>query len=151
MRRGQVAIADCFQPGPIPYTGASPQAADLITEIPTAWTPLGATDVFSIYHGFNPGLPATPIPANSATIVTRVGENLSINIANQARNEDYLIFTIGLGAGVRQTYMEALANDPDSAFYDPTQPVGEYIFADDADALVDAFLRVASSVVHITQ
>jgi len=148
---GQVAIDDCFQAGGAAYTGEDPQAENLILNVPVSWTPLGETDVFSIYHSFNAALPSPPIPASSNDTVTMVGENLALNIANQARNEGFLIYTIGLGPGVDGPFMEAIANDPDSAYYDSTQPSGEYIFADDSDALIEAFLRVASAVVHITQ
>ncbi len=127
------------------------QAQNLVMEVPATWAPQGSADWFSIFHPFNSGLPASPIALSEPDIITKVGENLALNIANQARSEGILIYTIGLGPAVNPAFMEDIANDPDSTYYNLNQPSGEYVFSADSAGLVDAFLRVASSVTHLTQ
>jgi hypothetical protein len=40
-----------------------------------------------------------------------------------------VIYSIGLGTGVDQTFLQEVANDPASPTYDPTQPQGLAVFA----------------------
>ena len=144
-------IINCFQADGDPYTGGGTEAENLVLEVPTSWQPRGSGDSFSISHLFNPGLPGSPIQLSEADIITLAGENLALNVAEQARQDGFIIYTIGLGADVNPVFMEAIANDPDSTFHNPAQPTGEYIFSADADGLIEAFLRVAANVTHLTQ
>jgi hypothetical protein len=134
------------------------QTAQLAPNIPLTWTPADWTgSPFSALHAFNSGrFPVngnqTPITDNN--VIVEVGQNLLLNIAERARQENMLIYTIGLGPDVSRALMEAVANDfanGTNPYFNPAQPSGEYVFAEDFDALIAAFLQVATSLTHLTK
>jgi len=109
---------------------------------------------FSALHAFNAGaFPVSPIPVTTNT-VTLVGQNLLLNVAERARQNNVLIYTIGLGPDVSRPLMEAVANDfanGTNPYFNINQPSGEYVFAENSDALIAAFLKVATSLTHLTK
>lgn len=124
----------------------------LVTGLPGSWQPQGWTGTpFSAYHPFNPFVPAPPVSLSYPEAIEEMGQNITLQVADRARQDGILIYTIGLGPDVSRPFMEAIANDPDSSFYNLNQPAGEYIFAETPDQLVEAFLRVAANVTHLTQ
>ena len=134
------------------------QTLQLVLGIPDTWTPYGWTgSPFSSLHAFNSGrfsVSGGLIPINDNNVVVEVGQNLLLNIAERARQENILIYTIGLGPDVSRALMEAVANDfanGTNPYFTPQQPSGEYVFAEDSDALITAFLQVATSLTHLTK
>ncbi len=47
----------------------------------------------------------------------------------RAENPGMLVYSIGLGSSVDQAFLQQIANDPASSTYNPSQPVGEAVFA----------------------
>jgi hypothetical protein len=141
------------------YTGNTGASARLLLQgIPLSWTPTGWNgSPFSAIHPFNAGRFPTggsTIPDTDPDVVIEVGENLLLNVAEEARRNNVLIYTIGLGPGVSRPLMEAVANDfanGANPYFNPQQPSGEYVFAEDSDALITAFLQVATSLTHLTK
>jgi hypothetical protein len=135
------------------------QTPQLLFEgIPDSWTPPGWTgSPFSAIHTFNAGdFPVSGglIPVLDANVVEEVGQNLFLNVAERARQDNFLIYTIGLGPDVSRPLMEAVANDfanGTNPYFNINQPSGEYVFAENSDALIAAFLKVATSLTHLTK
>ncbi len=44
------------------------------------------------------------------------------------RGEGMVIYSIGLGSSIDQTFLKQIANDPSSASYNPSQPAGLAVF-----------------------
>ena len=142
--------------GTTAYNANNPVA--LLQGIPDSWAPIGWTgSPFSALHAFNAGaFPVSGglIPDNDPGVVLEVGQNLLLNVAERARQNNVLIYTIGLGPDVSRSLMETVANDFASGanpYFNPAQPSGQYVFAEDSDALIAAFLRVATNLTHLTK
>ncbi len=76
----------------------------------------------------------------------------SIQVANQMRAQGIVIYSIGMGDKISQTFLQQIANDPNSPTFDPNQPVGEAVFAPTASELQTAFQTIASKILlRLTQ
>ena len=98
--------------------------------------------------------PDRPIAAGQAS------KNAADNAARTMRQDpDYtvLIHSIGLGdpsggsTPPDPDFMKRVANDPDSPAYTDAEPTGMYVFAPDNTQLSQAFARVASEILRISQ
>ncbi len=79
-------------------------------------------------------------------------------IAKLARAAGNIIFSIGMGSPGMQgecggafpvlnpTFLKNVANTPDCATYDPTQPAGDYVIAADSGGLDQAFRQIATEI-----
>jgi N-methylhydantoinase B/oxoprolinase/acetone carboxylase alpha subunit len=90
------------------------------------------------------------------TQVHNASKNLTVNIANGARAEPGLdevrIYSIGLGGWgypADADFLERVANDADSDYYDPNQPAGLYYYAPTPQQLQQAFNEVASELFRL--
>ena len=123
---------------------------DLVLSIPDAWYPngIGIAPAISIYGGPN----SVSTGSLSSSNLRDIAENMQIATAEVARQDplDITIFAIGLG-DVDQTALRRVANDPNSAFYNPDQAEGKFIYADDVDDLLKAFKETAGSVARLGQ
>jgi len=70
----------------------------------------------------------------------------SIQVANSMRAQGIGIYSIGLGDKISQSYLQQVANDPASSTFDPTQPVGEAVFAPTAADLQTVFQTIAAEI-----
>ena len=95
--------------------------------------------------------------------VDRAARNLAEAIAAKARNEDIYVFTLGMGASLKQAsgvdnekgedVLKCMANvaDGPSRCYNPAQRVGMYCYAaTDAD-LTPCFSKLASAILRISK
>ena len=83
-------------------------------------------------------------------------------VANLARTQGNFIFAIGLGDPnspgecggtfpvVNPTFLKNIANTPDSATYNPSQPSGDYAIATVAGELDQAFQSILQKIVSQT-
>lgn len=78
--------------------------------------------------------------------VTEDAEYRSIATANDLRNEDTIVYAIGLGNDINQDFLMQVANDPRSPAFNPNLPEGEAMFAPDADALQPVFEALAAKI-----
>src|SRR5271157_1961030 len=53
----------------------------------------------------------------------------AIQLANAMRAEGMYVYSVGLGTGVNQSFLQQIANDPASSNYNPNQPAGLAVFA----------------------
>jgi Flp pilus assembly protein TadG len=67
-------------------------------------------------------------------------------LANTMRSQGIVIYSIGLGDKISQTFLQELANDPNSPTFNPNQPVGEAVFAPNASDLQSVFQTIASKI-----
>jgi len=68
-------------------------------------------------------------------------------IANQMRAQGTYIFGIGLGgAGVDVSFLQQVANDPNSPTFNPNLPVGQAVIANDPTQLQAVFQQIASKI-----
>ncbi|MCL6506163.1 MAG: hypothetical protein K6T59_03980 [Bryobacteraceae bacterium] len=90
--------------------------------------------------------------------VTNAATNALDNAAQRVRNESVanglavVTYTIALGGpgAPEQTLMHRLANTPQSPIFDPSKPVGSYVYAADAAALHQAFAQIASDILRLS-
>jgi len=88
------------------------------------------------------------------------GTNVTINqanIANEAiyrteqvalamQNEGIVVYSIGLGDKISQTFLQEVANDPASPTYNSNLPEGEAVFAPTASDLDSVFQTIAAKI-----
>jgi len=71
-------------------------------------------------------------------------------IANQMRAQGMYVFCAGLGGApiepVNLTFLQQVANDPNSPTFNPNQPVGQAVIANDPTALDAVFQQIASEI-----
>jgi Flp pilus assembly protein TadG len=65
----------------------------------------------------------------SRTAVTADAQYRSLQTASAMRAEGMIIYSIGLGNSVDQSFLRQIANDPASSTYNPNQPAGLAVFA----------------------
>ncbi len=92
--------------------------------------------------------------------IGRASKNAADNAARRMRQDPRLsvvIYTIGLGDPTGTVtppdddFMMRVANDPNSPAYNPNEPEGLYVFAPDRGQLAQAFYRVASEILRLSQ
>ncbi len=125
----------------------------LVTSLPNEWRPNGTatTPVFS----FTGPKAVSTTALDSGDNVQNIGYNLTLRVAEHIRTTlSTRIFSIGLGGYMYpadDVLLEAVANDPTSTSYNPTQPAGLYVYAPDQTELQGAFQRVSSEISRLIQ
>ncbi len=121
----------------------TPRAVPFMDPVTGTNTSCGATTFYSETAGGN--LPLTPV----LTGLTNVS-NDAMYRANQTaiamRAQGIVIYSIGLGDKISESFLQQIANDPASSTYDGTQPIGEAVFAPNAAALSDVFQEIANKI-----
>jgi Flp pilus assembly protein TadG len=122
---------------------------------------------------FTPPLNASG--TNTRCNVNKAARNMVENVANTAREGDIIVLTLGLGAYLKElepclncsgygscgtggnpeefgeNILKRLANTEDSDTLDTDQPEGLYVFAQDSGELDEAFRKIASFILRLTQ
>jgi hypothetical protein len=99
----------------------------------------------------------TVAPGTSETIsiynlnVWTEGQLRALAVANTIRNNNVLIYCVGLGDGptaINQVFLEQVANvnDPSNPTYNPNQPAGDIAIAPTADDLDSVFQVIAAKI-----
>ena len=83
---------------------------------------------------------------NNYVNVTEEAEYRAVQVANAMRQNGIIVYSIGLGSDVNESFLTQIANDPHSTTYDASLPVGAYVPAPDASQLSAAFQRVAEDL-----
>jgi secreted protein with Ig-like and vWFA domain len=78
--------------------------------------------------------------------VCEEAEYRAVQVANEMRQNGIIVYSIGLGSDVNESFLMQIANDPQSTTYDALLPVGAYVPAPDASQLSAAFQRVAEDL-----
>jgi Flp pilus assembly protein TadG len=129
---------------------------DAVSEFPIV-TPSNAFRV--VTNELSTGTPSTNVDRN----IDRAARNLAEAMAAKARDEGIYVFTLGMGASLKNTatydnetnesVLKCMANvaDGPSRCYDANKPVGMYCYAaTDAD-LTPCFSRLASAILRISK
>ncbi len=98
------------------------------------------------------------IRLNDWETVTNAATNALDNAAQRVRNESVanglavVTYTIALGGpgAPEQVLMHRMANTPQSPIFDPSKPVGSYVYAADSAALHQAFAQIASDILRLS-
>jgi Flp pilus assembly protein TadG len=90
------------------------------------WTP--STFCLKTVPGFTSAIDGRTKPF-ARTNVTADAQYRALQTAAAMRSEGMVIYSIGLGTSVDQSFLRQIANDPASSTYDPNQPVGMAVFA----------------------
>lgn len=90
--------------------------------------------------------------------VTREAEYRSVQKANAMRDDNTIVYAIGLGDNINETFLQQVANDPASPTFDANKPHGMALFARDCpssvcdDELNQVFRTIASNILlRLTQ
>ena len=110
-------------------------------------------------YEFTSGTYAGHIRPDRPVNIGIVSKNAADNAARRIRTDPDLpavIYAIGLGEPnggepPDEDFMKRVANDPDSPAYDEDETTGLYVFAPDKGQLAQAFYRVASEILRISQ
>ena len=107
--------------------------------------------------GSDPSCNSTTFPSIDGTTKTISANNQNVwneghlhalNVANQIRSANILIYSIGVGTGLNQDFLRNIANDPAGSVYNPSQISGEALFASDASQLQAVFNMIATKVLY---
>jgi hypothetical protein len=111
--------------------------------------------------GYTTSCGATGFPAQSAggAMESLTLANISndamyraIQVATSMRAQSVVVYSIGLGNTISQSFLQQVANDPASSSFDPNQPIGQAVFAPTAADLQGVFQTIASQILlRITQ
>ena len=80
------------------------------------------------------------------TNVTADAEYRAIQVANDMRTAGMYVYSIGLGIGVNMPFLQQVANDPNSATFNPAQPAGLAVIANSPADLQTVFDQIASQI-----
>jgi Flp pilus assembly protein TadG len=122
--------------------------------------PEAAVGWCSGYNFFNPATGNTVNCGASQFPSQQSGTNETINqanIANEAiyrteqvalamQNEGIVVYSIGLGDKISETFLQEVANDPASPTYNSNLPEGEAVFAPTASDLDSVFQTIAAKI-----
>jgi len=67
-------------------------------------------------------------------------------VASQMRAQNIVVYSIGLGDKISESFLQQIANDPASPTYDGTLPIGEAVFAPTAAQLEGVFQDIANKI-----
>jgi len=153
---------------PLRYNGEqiNGNGNDPILPLPESGTDVSGTVPFESYNhirSFTGGTSDDEVQCD----VNRAARNMVENVANQARNQGIIIFTLGLGKKLKEeleltwcgyqnqeygeNILKRLANSIDSDTYNKAQPTGEYCYAKSTQELRTCFDKIASKVLRITK
>lgn len=135
--------------------------------LPANGTDVSGTVPFESYNRIRSFTGRTTSPQEVQCDVNRAARNMVENVANQARDQGIVIFTLGLGAKLKEleltwcgyserqengeNILKRLANTADSDTYNRAQPTGMYCYAKTSHDLKPCFDRIASMILRITR
>jgi Flp pilus assembly protein TadG len=104
------------------------------------------TNTFTPMGGSGDPLGTSPVSINRINI-TAEAQYTTYQLAEQMRAQGITVYSIGLGTDINQTYLQEIANDPASPYYNPGEPQGVAAFAPAASDLDSAFHAIASKII----
>ena len=67
-------------------------------------------------------------------------------VATSMRSQGIIVYSIGLGDKISQSFLQQIANDPASPSFDNSQPIGAAVFAPSAADLQTVFQDIANKI-----
>ncbi len=90
-------------------------------------------------------------PTGETNVATEA-DYRTVQLADSMRAQNIVVYSIGLGSGINQSFLQQVANDPAASTYDSSQPSGEAVFAPDGSQLVAVFQVIAAKILlRLTQ
>jgi len=102
-------------------------------------------NTFTPMGGSADPLGTSPVPINRINITTEA-EYTAYQEAEQMRAQGITVYSIGLGDDIDTTFLQEVANDPASPYYNASEPQGVYVAAPTAADLDAAFQEVAAKI-----
>jgi len=102
-------------------------------------------NTFTPMGGSADPLGTSPVPINRINITTEA-EYTAYQEAEQMRAQGITVYSIGLGNDIDTTFLQEVANDPASPYYNASEPSGVYVAAPTAADLDAAFQQVAAKI-----
>jgi Flp pilus assembly protein TadG len=87
-----------------------------------------------------------PAIATGMTNCANDADYRTVQLANSMRAQNIVVYSIGLGNAINKSFLQQVANDPASSTYNPSQPVGEAVFAPTSATLDSVFSVIASKI-----
>ena len=107
-------------------------------------TSCSATTFYSEATSSN--MPLTPSVPTGITNVANDAMYRANLAASSMRSQGIVVYSIGLGNKISEAFLQQIANDPASAAFDSTQPIGEAVFAPTAADLEGVFQDIANKI-----
>lgn len=102
-------------------------------------------NTFTPMGGSADPLGTSPVSINRINITTEA-EYTAYQKAEQMRAQGITVYSIGLGNDIDTTFLQEVANDPASPYYNSSEPSGVFVAAPTASDLDDAFQEVAAKI-----
>lgn len=122
---------------------------------------LGFTDTGGTTCGKNATFPSQqngkqealcPVKPTGETNVATEADYRTVQLADSMRAQNIVVYSIGLGSGINQSFLQQVANDPAASTYDSSEPSGEAVFAPDSSQLEAVFQVIAAKILlRLTQ
>ena len=131
---------DCHPPTLLNFGGV---------DLPSNWyyffDPVTGSNVNCSATQFKSAIDGTMKTLNRVNI-TADAEYRSVQLANDMRANNIIVFSVGLGGGVNTTFLQQIANDPAVPGYVATPYDGVAVVANDPTQLVAALQAIASQI-----
>jgi Flp pilus assembly protein TadG len=121
----------------------SPRAVPFMDPVTGSNTSCGATTFYSESAGGS--MPLTPVLTGLTNISNDATYRANL-VATSMRADNIVVYSIGLGDKISEAFLQQVANDPASATFDGTQPIGEAVFAPTAAELQGVFQEIANKI-----
>lgn len=121
----------------------SPRAVPFMDPVTGKNTSCGATTFYSESAGGS--MPLTPVLTGLTNISNDATYRANL-VASSMRADNIVVYSIGLGDKISEAFLQQVANDPASATFDGTQPIGEAVFAPTAAELQGVFQEIANKI-----
>jgi Flp pilus assembly protein TadG len=93
-----------------------------------------------------------PVNPTGMTNVANDADYRTVQLADTMRTQNIVVYAIGLGTGINQSFLQQVANDPAASTYNSSEPAGEAVFAPDSSQLEAVFQVIASKILlRLTQ
>jgi hypothetical protein len=133
-----------YIPDTVTYDGTTISTSGYMTSL----------DKFPTGHPYYAGRIRPDMPRTLRYVANNVADNIAAIMRNNTRLKP-TVFSIGLGGtsteGIDHVFLRRLANDPSSPIYDSSKPVGLYVYAPTPAQLSEAFARIASEILRLSQ
>jgi len=104
----------------------------------------GATTFYSEAAGAN--LSLGPTVLDGLTNIAQDALYRANVVAETARQDDIVVYSIGLGDKISEPFLQQIANDPASTSFNGNEPVGEAVFAPTSAELQGVFQEIANKI-----
>ncbi|MGB6555027.1 MAG: hypothetical protein WBE78_16170, partial [Candidatus Binataceae bacterium] len=93
-----------------------------------------------------------PVNPTGMTNVATDADYRTVQLADTMRTQNVVVYAIGLGSAINQSFLQQVANDPAASTYNSSEPQGEAVFAPNSTQLEAVFNTIAAKIqLRLTQ